>query len=188
MSLFLRSPVGIGQGLHISQHFLESAKQIVGAKSDQQGRQLFHLWLVQWMRLLQHKCRRSRSRKSFYLWNLLMECLLYKFKYNNMTRADLSGSDRSWRNRLGGQKQTICSTEQARGVSACSGVSSRQDAWAHPGGHQWKMCYGAAWPAGVLGEGRACAVRADHTGSQNATRRATEGWRLNDGVKVLGYY
>ena len=39
---------------HISQGFLESAKQVVGAKSNQQGQQLFHL--VQWMRLLQHKC------------------------------------------------------------------------------------------------------------------------------------
>ena len=39
---------------------------------------------------------------------------------------------------------------------ARGGVSSRPDAWAHPGGHRRKMCGGAAWPAGVLGQGWAC--------------------------------
>ena len=31
-----------------------------------------------------------------------------------------------------------------------------------------------SWPAGVLGQRLACRVRADHTGSQYATRRAEE--------------
>ena len=41
---------------------------------------------------------------------------------------------------------------------ARGGVSSRPDAWARPGGpgHLRKMCGGAAWPAGALGQGRAC--------------------------------
>ena len=39
---------------------------------------------------------------------------------------------------------------------ARGGVSSRPDALAHPGGHRRKMCGGAAWPAGVLGQGWAC--------------------------------
>ena len=38
---------------------------------------------------------------------------------------------------------------------ARGGVSSRQDAWAQLGGHRPKMCCGAAWPAGVLNQGRA---------------------------------
>ena len=58
-----------------------------------------------------------------------------------------------------------CSQRMAQG-----GVSSRPDACAHPGRHRRrrKMCSGAAWPADVrTGVG----VRADHTGSQNATRK-----------------
>ena len=46
---------------------------------------------------------------------------------------------------------------------ARGGVSSRPDAWAHPGGHRRNkarvrrvMDGGAAWPAGVLGQGWEC--------------------------------
>ena len=60
---------------------------------------------------------------------------------------------------------------------ARGGVSSRMDAWAQPGGHRRKMCGGASsrdcmYPRPRVG------VRADHTGSQNATRRERNVWRL----------
>ena len=60
---------------------------------------------------------------------------------------------------------------------ARGGVSSRPDAWAHPGGHRWKMCSGAAWPAGVLGQGGRA--------SEQDRKMQLEGLRKGDGLGMI---
>ena len=95
-----------------------------------------------------------------------------------------------------GEEPPYCSTEQARKCMARGGASSRPDAWAHPGGHQWKMPVAIrlikfpVWPLmsrSASQEWRACVTQcdmpamtpaghvsrrvSDHTGLQNAQRR-----------------